>query len=130
MVSNLDLMPTLLDLAGVAEPELGLDGASLVPLIEGAERETAARRAFAVQGVRRAARDATLKVQLNLADGVPDFGEPLRGAAEPVPSTERDRAELLAELTAWRRRVETSDAAESVRDAERLEAELRALGYL
>ena len=130
MVSNIDLMPTLLELAGVADPELGLDGSSLVPLLEGAERESAARRAFAVQGVRRAARDATRKVQVNLADGVPDFGEPLRGGAEPVPSTERDRAELLAELTAWMRRVETSDAAESVRDAERLEAELRALGYL
>lgn len=123
-VSNVDLAPTLLELAGIgADPEL-FDGASLAPLLRSGTDGDAARVVFAAQGRMRAARDRHRRVTLDLASG--EFtGEELGDFAAGGTT-----AELARALSAWLREVEGSGADAALRDAERIDAELRAVGYL
>ncbi len=123
-VSNVDLLPTLLELAGIGGDPGPLDGTSLAPLLRDGDAGDPARVVFAAQGRMRAARDRHRRVTLDLASGELT-GEPLvDGAAGGVAP------ELARALSAWRREVEGSGGEGALRDAERIDAELRAVGYL
>jgi len=128
-VSNIDVMPTLLDFAGVADPAAGLDGRSLRPLLEQTAPKPESRPLFATQGWMRVARDRGLKVRFDLRSGGVEFRRPRIGEPE-VASPGREGSELLVALEGWLADQERATPDESVRRAEELESELKALGYL
>jgi len=122
-VSNVDLAPTLLELAGVDPVATDFDGASLVPLIARGDGALGGRVVFAAQGRIRAARDGGVRRALDLASGE-SWQQPLAGDGA---AGGRDLATALA---GWIRAVEGDADAAAVERADRLEAELAALGYL
>ncbi|GMU63853.1 MAG: hypothetical protein AMXMBFR36_01270 [Acidobacteriota bacterium] len=122
-VSNVDLAPTLLELAGVAFDPLDFDGASLVPLVERGDGALGGRVVFAAQGRIRAARDASVRRTLDLETGK-SWQLPL---ADGLSSEGRD---LAAALGGWIRAIEGESDEAAVKRADRLEADLAALGYL
>jgi arylsulfatase A-like enzyme len=129
-VGLVDLMPTLLDLAGLPPHRKGDQGRSLVPLMRG---EELAERAIYVEteGVRALrARDAKI---LTYPDGRLEYYDLRRDPEErrPLPCEARCR-ELAGELERLLRRPATTKTAapETVElDEEELER-LRSLGYL
>jgi arylsulfatase A-like enzyme len=132
-VQNLDIVPTLLDYAGIDAAGLPLEGRSLRPLIEGRE-DGGPRHQIASQATFRSASDGRFKLIHNLRDGRFWLYEV---AADPketrdVLTRERRRFHHLREtMTAWLARTEGEGAAdESLRKAEEAEARLKALGYL
>jgi arylsulfatase A-like enzyme len=125
LVSNIDLVPTLLDLVGVPYAPAELDGRSLRPLLEPGGT-LPARPLFAAQGVLRVARDRARMLRLDLrarrAESVP-LAAPAAGEA--------GAGALRRALLDWIRGQEGAlGEGEMVRRAEALEGELRALGYL
>jgi len=141
-VETVDLMPTLLDLLGVAAPT-ALDGESLSPLFASASRPRSRATAFSEQIRRDEPRYVSLRNRrwklLQRRPGLyelydlgsdPKEQHDLIGAGGAVPSG------LLAELLRWDRRARNELAKNLAgRDApeeldESLERDLRALGYL
>jgi arylsulfatase A-like enzyme len=150
-VQSIDVMPTLLELSGVAPPS-GIQGASLVPFLEGARPAGWPRPAITEAAGRTTpdAEDPQAAVAISLGDwklvhhsrrppGRPEF-ELFDRRRDPLDRTDLARvnprvvAELAATLQAWRRSAESmrvkpdSELASSV-SAEELER-LRALGYV
>jgi arylsulfatase A-like enzyme len=140
IVELIDIMPTILDLAGI-EPVRPLQGRSLLPLITGAPeswKETAFSE-HAWEGRRRAVTSPSLHVLTSLQNGeleVYDYhADPLeqRSLAEADPA--RETRSLLRALLDWS--LEQSDIAaregtgtESLALDAEAEAELRGLGYV
>jgi arylsulfatase A-like enzyme len=130
-VQNLDIVPTLLDYAGIDAAGFGFEGRSLRALIEKGEEPP---HQFAAQAMFRSASDGRLKLIHDIRDGrfwLYDL------AADPGETTDvlaRERRSfhgLRETMTAWLARTEGAGAAgESIRKAEEAEARLRALGYL
>jgi arylsulfatase A-like enzyme len=129
-VENLDIVPTLLDYLGLPAGDLPFDGQSLRPVIE--EDRPIRRLTFGNQGRHRTVADGAYKLLFDLAAGGgrlfdlrTDPGETTDVAGERPAEAERLR-ELL------RRWIESTEgpAAESVRRADELEKQLRAVGYL
>lgn len=114
LVSLIDLLPTLCDLAGVAPPE-GIDGLSLRPVLErrsAGVRETVFGEYYGKQSWRvpiRMARTARWKYVRYLGDGeelydlIADPGELRNLATEPAAASERAR--LSREVDEWMRRT-------------------------
>lgn len=135
-VSNLDLAPTLLDLAGVERSRLALEGESLRPLLAPGPSAgpAGARSSFSSQGPWRSVTDGRWKLLYDMArrsfalfDLAAD-PEELKDLAREQPA-ERDRLQkaLYERLV----RVEGSAASEkSLALGEEAEKRLRALGYL
>jgi arylsulfatase A-like enzyme len=141
-VRLLELMPTLLDLAGVAVPA-DLAGRSLAPLLRSEEAVTLPK-SFVVESELRRARKigvydgdwlfvenrdghpGTSRVELQRADGACD------GAATNQAAEEPERAQALAEtLARWEEahpRSDPSPPTSPVDEATR--SQLRALGYV
>jgi len=124
---NLDIVPTLLDLAGVAVAESAFAGRSLAALIGSGEAAPARLQTSAFAGW-RAAFDGRHKLMVNetagelrLFDLVQDPGE----RADLAPAERRTAAALRRAL------AEQSPTPESALEAAReTERQLRALGYL
>jgi len=127
-VSNLDLVPTLLDLVGVEAPDGALEGRSLRPLFEGGTLPRAPQ--FAAYGQLRAVVDGGWKLVRNLRaretelyDLGSDPGE-TGDRATAAPDEVRRLRLLLGE---WRRSTEPEGARQGADEAEK---QLRAVGYL
>jgi arylsulfatase A-like enzyme len=128
-VSNIDVLPTVLDLLEVEFDRHELDGESLEQLLRRGDGAGSRRYLFAAQGRTRAAREAFRRVTVDLRDfephfdsvGPPPFAAALNGG--------RDEA-LLTALRGWIRRLEANAHRRGLEEAERIERDLRALGYL
>jgi arylsulfatase A-like enzyme len=128
-VQNLDLVPTLVDLLGVAVPAgQHLEGVSLLPLLDGAK--AGERYAYALIGTRRSVTDGRFKLVHDLQSGrfalydlQRDPGETHDVQAEQRPTFARLRQKLLG----WIAHSEGANGGERGREALR---RLRALGYL
>jgi arylsulfatase A-like enzyme len=135
LVSNLDLAPTLLDLLGVPVGPGELDGRSLRSVLEGGDAAAGTEGLlFAVQGRSRSARDVRRQLLLDLGSGaLRSFAEagPLARLREEARPDGAEVAPLRAALDGWIAAVEPGlDRAAAVEQAEALERDLRALGYL
>lgn len=131
-VSNLDVVPTLLDLLGIPVGPGSVDGTSLRPLLEKGDRASEPRLTFAAQGSSRAVRDERQMLRLDLRDSSTELTAlPTRGGKK-VDSVEESTAvrRLRSALVDWIRAREKGGSQESVRQADELERELTAVGYL
>lgn len=132
-VQNLDIVPTLLDYAGIDAAGFSFEGRSLRPLIEGRE-DGGARRQLASQAAFRSASDGRFKLIHNLRDGkfwLYDVAADPQETRDVLTRERRSFHDLRETMTAWLARTEGEGAAdESLRKAEEAEARLRALGYL
>jgi arylsulfatase A-like enzyme len=136
-VANLDLVPTLLDFAGVSADGIELEGYNLRRLAAADGQDTdlpEPRHVFSAQGPLQVVTDGRLKLlvdiksqQRSLFDLAIDPGE-RNNVAEKRAA---DVARLSGVLDEWRVRVSgNSSTAERLRDAEAVNERLRALGYL
>jgi arylsulfatase A-like enzyme len=133
VVSNVDLAPTLLELAGLAFDPADFAGRSLVPLLVGEAESPEERYALAAQGVSRAATDGRRIVRFNLRDGSSEASALARGGlrATPVDPSDPDVTRMRRALIDWIRRFDGDlRNGESVRRADELERRLKELGYL
>lgn len=128
LVQNLDVMPTLLDLLGVDEPGLAMDGVSLRPTLE--SDEPVRRFTSSLQGVARTLRVGRWKLIAGtesdarlLFDLDADPGE-TRDLAAREPALARDMADTLDRLL---QQIDGGAAADTARG---IEDHLRRLGYL
>jgi arylsulfatase A-like enzyme len=128
---NLDITPTILDYVGFDVAGLDLDGVSLRPAIE--TDQAVNSHTFSIQGVEVTASDARRTLTYNLESGRQALFDRIEDPGHQHPLDGPEDAEgraLRQQLDAWLAdRVRTEDA-DVARDARRLEAELRALGYI
>ncbi len=143
LVRNFDLMPTLLDLAGIDTAEQGLDAVSLRPLLEGADRSLRLT-AYAGNPSRRMLRSSRYKLILRPGDRK-EFYDLVEDPTEqhnlypavaannpagaPYAPTMAGMELKLARLAASLSATSAADAPESAMDQTTIE-QLRALGYL
>lgn len=131
-VSNIDLVPTILDLVEHQVPGLSLAGDSLRALIERGV-EDPSRVSFSAMGPHRSISGPRFKLVFDLRetsyrlfDLVEDPGE-----TEDVLRRERRHFRSLYErLMRWSQTMEPGDPQEHLEQTEAIERELRALGYL
>jgi arylsulfatase A-like enzyme len=130
-VSNLDIVPTVLDLLAIPPGTAAFEGRSLRPAAEGRPLPPAYQSA--AQGALRGIADGKLKLVRNLATGrvaLYDLSADPRETHD-VGATRRPEAHRLAEaLTAWLARTESGPAGEAVRRATEADRRLRSVGYL
>lgn len=131
-VENLDLVPTLLDYLGVDAADMGLEGTSLRPLIEGGEPSD--RFAFSYQGRYRAVADTAFHLILDGAGGSATLFDV---AADPLEQDDLyspghfAAGPLAAALDRWMAATgQLMRFDEELAAAQAKEEELRALGYL
>jgi arylsulfatase A-like enzyme len=136
-VANLDLVPTLLDYAGVTVDGIGLEGHSLRRLADDNGRGSdlpEPRYVFSTQGRFYSATDGRMKFMIDikasersLYDLQSDPGERINLAAERDDEVARltEVLRLRVDRVSGRKR-----AAERLRNADAVEERLRALGYL
>jgi arylsulfatase A-like enzyme len=139
-VSNLDIVPTVLDLLGVGGRIGGLgavldspgpEGHSLRPALLG--HPLPLRYQMAAQGVLRSVADGRLKLvhdlgtdRFTLYDLAADPGE----TRDVLADRRRDVPRLRDALSAWLARTEGGPAAAGVRRAQEADRRLRSVGYL
>lgn len=131
-VSNVDLAPTLLELAGIPFDPLEFDGRSVASALR-RDGPLESRFSFAAQGGVRAATDGRRVARYNLRDGKLEIA-PLRRGTDGTTSTAPTDPEVVAlrrALFDWIRRLDREiEGGASVRRADEVERELRAVGYL
>jgi arylsulfatase A-like enzyme len=130
-VQNLDIVPTLLDYAGVDTAVLPLEGHSLRPLIEGRE-DREPRPQFAAQGVFRSVSDGQLKLIHNLDNGkfwLYNVAAQPQETRNVLRRQRRSFHRLRETLNTWLARTE-GEAGERVSKSQEAEARLKAVGYI
>jgi arylsulfatase A-like enzyme len=128
---NLDLVPTVLDLLGVAAPGLPFEGRSLAPALRGEVMPPGHQ--FAVQGPLRSASDHRHKLIADLAQGRYALYDLQADPAETedVLREDRDRRAFGALRQALNARLARADASGAgLQAAQEAEKKLRSLGYL
>ncbi|MDG2308836.1 MAG: sulfatase [Candidatus Binatia bacterium] len=129
-VENLDVMPTVLDYAGL--PTDALEGESLRPLLEGTSNDP--RLAFSSQGVRRSVDDGRFKLIFDLQNGASRLydlhADPFERS--DASSTHPDENRRLQDgLHAWMAgHGETTGDADAIERSRSVEKRLQSLGYL
>jgi arylsulfatase A-like enzyme len=131
-VENIDLVPTLLDYVGVDPAPLGLEGASLRPMLEGTEPVDSL--AFTSQGRYRAVADANHHLILDGAERSVTFFDVVADPLEQndlYPAGPSAIAPLAAALNRWMAATgQLVRFDEDLATAKSREEQLRALGYL
>ncbi len=139
-VSNLDVVPTVLDLLGtrdgpqssaVQAPPAGMEGQSLRPALLG--RPLPRRYQVAAQGALRSVADGRLKLVHDLGTGrfaLYDLAADPGETRDVLAERRRDVPRLRDALNAWLARTEGGPAAAAVRRAEEADRRLRSVGYL
>jgi arylsulfatase A-like enzyme len=130
-VQNLDIVPTLLDYAGVDTAAFPLEGHSLRALIEGRE-DRGARPQFAAQGVFRSVSDGQLKLIHNLDNGkfwLYNVAAQPQETRNVLRRQRRSFHHLREVMNVWLARTE-GEAGERVRKSQEAEARLKAVGYI
>jgi len=135
IVEVIDVMPTLLDLAGLDTP-VGVQGQSLIPLLEGEGRPPylAFSEAPTLGGQRAIALADYRMVQIGEASRLFNLAvDPLE--LEDIAAAEQDRIDvLLRHLEDWQKMVAASSLDPELRSEEELDPEtlerLRSLGYI
>jgi arylsulfatase len=128
-VSNLDLVPTLLELAGDGAGPRGFEGRSLRSLLEG-EKGRAPAPQFATFGTLWGVVDGRHKLIQDFASGdlrLYDLAADPRELTEVARSNPAAREQLRRLVEAWRKRTAPGHAAMGGSEAEKL---LRSVGYL
>jgi arylsulfatase A-like enzyme len=134
-VQNVDIMPTLLDYAGIDASDLGLDGRSLRPWIDGSAPDSdRPDYAFAMQGVRRSIVDESFKLGFDAKKKRFEMHD-LRRDPQEIYDVLNENSEAFVRLEqalhAWETQVaEGKTSAELLRAGEEVQERLRALGYL
>jgi arylsulfatase A-like enzyme len=130
-VQNLDIVPTLVDYLGRDPDDYAFEGRSLRGLIDGSDG--ASRIGFAVQGVELAVSDRDYTLTYDLDSQTTRIFERSRDpehksdlASRPPAASEALRDELERQISL----APGSSEKAAAEGARRLEAELRALGYL
>jgi len=135
-VSNVDIVPTLLDLLGIDPAPFAPVGRSLLPLIEGRREDPGApaRLQFGNIGALRSASDGRYKLIQDLGADTSALYDLKVDPGETKDVLTRERRayhRLQSALSDWIQRVEGAGAADlSLRQAAEAEKKLRALGYL
>lgn len=135
-VANLDLVPTLLDYAGV-EGGPDLEGLSLRALASGRSKDAVfpkQRYVFGAQARFHSATDGRFKLLIDTKSGEKLLFDLTNDPAELknlATENEREVARLSGAVDEWVDRVANGkDVAERLRNAEAVQERLRALGYL
>lgn len=140
-VQNLDIVPTLLDYAGVPAGDARLEGRSLRILIDkgidmGIDKEQAPPgdpHQYSLAGPYRGVADGRFKLIEHLGTGDFQLFDLRRdpGETNDVRAAERRSFHRLrGTLAAWIERTEGGQTGESLRKSREAEEKLRALGYL
>ena len=136
-VSNLDIVPTVLDLLGARDAPPGqisgpgFEGHSLRPALLG--QPLPRRYQMSAQGAMRSVADGRLKLVHDLGSGrfaLYDLAADPGETHDVLAQRRRDVPRLRDALSAWLARTEGGPAAGSVRRAEEAERRLRSVGYL
>lgn len=128
VTQNLDLMPTLLDLAAIPYDGLQLKGRSLLPLIQKNEAHPAF--AYSSQSTKRSVNSREFKLIVNLKDGHQEFYHLDQDPDELnnlAPQVLPAMMMLGNALTEW---LETHQQANDLVKAKQSEELLRSLGYI
>ena len=131
-VQNLDIVPTLLDYAGVPADKR-LEGRSLRSLIEKRQPPPGDPHQYSLAGPYRGVADDRFKLIKHLGTGAFQFFDLQRDPGETNDARSAERRSfhrLRGALTAWLDRTEGAESAESLRKSREAEEKLRALGYL
>lgn len=137
-VSNLDIVPTVLELlaarsshAGGSPPGAAFEGRSLRPAILGRPLPPAYQ--WAAQGARRSVADGRLKLVQDLGTGsfaLYDLAADPGETRDVLALRRRDFQRLRGALAAWLARTEGGPAAGGMRRSEEADRRLRSVGYL
>lgn len=128
IAQTVDVMPTLLDVLGLARPGAPLLGRSLRP---GFTRALRGGHVFSMQGPWRSANDGQRKLITDLRSGRARLFDPARDPHEQhdLSQAEPERlTQLRAALKAWLQRTEPGTDGLALSEA--VQEELRALGYI
>lgn len=131
-VQNVDIVPTILDYAGIPSADRGFEGRSLRPYMEGAGPAVA--ESFAMQGVGRSVTDGRFKLRYDakkrefaLYDLRRDPGE----LNDVLRESSAEFVRLERSLQSWEAKVAAGKSSEQLMAAgEEVQERLRALGYL
>ncbi len=127
-VQNLDLVPTLLDLLGLAPSPFPFDGRTLRPLLEG--KPSPAPLQHALMGTLRSAADGHYKLIADLATNTYSLYDLAADPGETKNLLALHRRELIRlrqSLSVW---LAASEGPEGLRRSREAEERLRALGYI
>jgi arylsulfatase A-like enzyme len=127
-VQNLDLVPTLLDLLGLAPSSAPFDGRTLRPLLEGKRAPSPLQHAL--MGTLRSASDGRYKLIADLAThtyALYDLAADPSETKNVLTLRRHESARLRQSLIAW---LAASEGPEGLRRSREAEERLRALGYI
>ena len=139
MAGSVDLVPTLLDLVGIPTEEYGLDGSSLLPVIEKGEargREIYSEDLFEArgEGALQSLRTEDFKFMRNLTLGTEEFYDLAKDPEERnniIQEIDKDKTiKLRKKLNTFLKGQVSTDKQFAPKDKEQIDKRLRALGYI
>ena len=132
LTQNLDIVPSLLDWTGIRSNGFGLEGLSLVPLVESGEAINS--YAFSAQTRERAVTSSSHKLIVKLRSQEPLLFDLTRDPGEllDISASQPDLVETMRrEIERWMTGLEKNGVPGSILNAEEeMEEKLRSLGYI
>jgi len=129
-VANLDVAPTIVDYAGLDPGALGMEAASLKPVIEGGAPPTAIQVSSWVNF--RAAKQGRYKLILDLSDGSMELYDVVAdpGETKDVQAEHPEAVRSLRKLIRGWVRTAGKDSDQQLQEGNDAQERLKALGYL